>query len=218
MREPASKKTVREDVIRVASELFRENGIKSITMDDIAAKLSMSKRTLYEKFTDKESLLKECILERHREMNEYIKGLDSSMNVLEILLSCHLKALEDFRRTNTLFFQDLKKYPNLIKLLRQNRNDESEGANVYYQMGIEQGLFRDDVNFEIMTLLFHEQLNVVFDEEGLRKYSYEEIYEVILLSFIRGVCTEKGLKLLEDYIREYRKEREFLPSVRLRGE
>lgn len=218
MREPASKKTVREDVIRVASELFRENGIKSITMDDIAAKLSMSKRTLYEKFTDKESLLKECILERHREMNEYIKGLDSSMNVLEILLSCHLKALEDFRRTNTLFFQDLKKYPNLIKLLRQNRNDESEGANVYYQMGIEQGLFRDDVNFEIMTLLFHEQLNVAFDEEGLRKYSYEEIYEVILLSFIRGVCTEKGLKLLEDYIREYRKVREFLPSVRLRGE
>ena len=218
-KEYANKEEFREEVIKVAGEMFRQNGIKPITMDDIAAQLSMSKRTLYEMFRDKEALLRECILRRHRTMDDFIRGLfDSSYNVLEILLSCHLKAVEGLRSTNPRFFEDIKKYPDLAGLMRQTRSDESDGAFVYFHMGVEQGLFRDDVNFEIMTWLFYEQINILVNSDMAKKYSFIEVYEVIMLSYIRGLCTDKGLKLLDDYIREYRKRYDFLPSVRLQSE
>ena len=213
-KEGVSKEEFREEVIDVAGKMFRENGIKSITMDDIAASLSMSKRTLYEMFKDKEALLKECIMRRHHAMQEYIRGLfDSSYNVLEILLGCHLKAVEGVRSINPRFFEDLKKYPSLAGLLRQTRSDESDGASVYFHMGVEQGLFRDDVNFEIMTWLFHEQINMLVHSDMVKKYSFLEVYEVIMLSYIRGLCTDKGLKLLDNYISEYRKRYDDLKPV-----
>lgn len=65
-KEVISKRELRERIILTSLEEFRKNGIKSITMDDIAALLKISKRTLYEIFQDKETLLKECILYHQR--------------------------------------------------------------------------------------------------------------------------------------------------------
>ena len=69
---------LRERIITAATEAFTSKGIKSITMDDIAAALGISKRTLYEVFSDKESLLKECILKAQADRDKYLqKSLNS---------------------------------------------------------------------------------------------------------------------------------------------
>ncbi len=70
-RDASQKAELRERIIMTATEAFTLKGIKCITMDDIAAALGISKRTLYEVFADKESLLKECILQKQAERDKY---------------------------------------------------------------------------------------------------------------------------------------------------
>ena len=67
-KENSQRVELKDRIIETASEAFTTHGIKSITMDDIAASLGISKRTLYEVFQDKESLLTQCILKRQEEM------------------------------------------------------------------------------------------------------------------------------------------------------
>lgn len=210
-----NKDEIRDKIILVAGELFQQHGIKSITMNDVAAKMHMSKRTLYETFKDKETLLRECILKQHRFKDEYFKDMmNSSMNVLEILLTCYHRSVENIRNTNYRFFQDIKKYPDLAELLHKNREQESDEAMEYFRRGVEQGLFRNDINFVIMNILLHEQINILIHSDICQQFSFIEVYEVIMLTYIRGLCTEKGLKLLDDYIGEYHKKYDFQFSVR----
>ena len=88
-RDASQKAELRERIIMTATEAFTLKGIKCITMDDIAAALGISKRTLYEVFADKESLLKECILQKQAERDKYLQEIyEQSNNVLEVILCC----------------------------------------------------------------------------------------------------------------------------------
>lgn len=89
-RDASQKAELRERIIMTATEAFTLKGIKCITMDDIAAALGISKRTLYEVFADKESLLKECILQKQAERDKYLQEIyEQSNNVLEVILAVH---------------------------------------------------------------------------------------------------------------------------------
>ena len=91
-------------------------------MDDIAAALGISKRTLYEVFSDKESLLKECILKMQAEREKYLQEVfEHSHNVLEVILTVFQKSIEVFHQTNKRFFEDLKKYPKVYEIMKIGR-------------------------------------------------------------------------------------------------
>ena len=208
VKENSQRGELRDRIIETASEAFTAHGIKSITMDDIAASLSISKRTLYEVFQDKESLLTECILKRQEEMNTFLaETLANSKNVLEVILVCYQRSIETFHRTNKRFFEDIKKYPKVHSLLKNYRERDSDSTIEFFKMGIKQGIFRDDVNFAIVNLLVHEQLDLLMNTDISNKYSFLEVYEAIMFTYIRGISTEKGARVLEDFITEYRKQR-----------
>lgn len=96
-RDASQKAELRERIIMTATEAFTLKGIKCITMDDIAAALGISKRTLYEVFADKESLLKECILQKQAERDKYLQEIyEQSNNVLEVILAVFQKSIEIF--------------------------------------------------------------------------------------------------------------------------
>ena len=160
----ASRLELRERIVGTAVTAFSTHGIKSITMDDIAASLGISKRTLYEVFPDKETLLEECILKEQRETDVFIKGvLTTSSNVLEVLLKCYLRSIEKFHATNKKFFEDIKKYPRAYELMKNDNNRNSEGTINFFKEGVKQGMFRDDVNFAIVNLLVREQLDMLMN-------------------------------------------------------
>ena len=93
MKEHPQRLELRERIIDTALNSFATHGIKSITMDDIAAALGISKRTLYEVFADKESLLKECILQKQAERDKYLQEIyEQSNNVLEVILAVFQKS------------------------------------------------------------------------------------------------------------------------------
>lgn len=202
----ASRLELRERIVGTAVTSFSTHGIKSITMDDIAASLSISKRTLYEIFPDKESLLEECILKGRREADDFVKGvLATSSNVLEVLLKCYLRSIEKVHATNKRFFEDIKKYPRAYELMKRDNNRNSEDTIRFFKEGVKQGIFRDDVNFAIVNLLVRGQLDMLLNTDVCDRYSFVEVYESIMFTFLRGISTEKGASELELFIREYRR-------------
>ena len=203
-----SRVELRERIILAAVELFTTNGIKSITMDEIAASLGISKRTLYEVFPDKETLLEECILKSQKDGDIFVKGvIETSSNVLEVLLRCYQWSIERFHATNKKFFEDIKKYPKVYAMMKDRSESDSEKTMSFFKSGVEQGIFRSDVNFEIVNLLVREQFDVLLNTDICNEYPFIEVYESIMFTYIRGISTEKGARVLEDFIQEYRKNR-----------
>lgn len=207
-KDASQRVELRERIIETATNAFTKEGIKSITMDDIAAALGISKRTLYEVFADKESLLKDCILKVQSDRDNYLQGVyEQSHNVLEVILAVFQKSIEVFHETNKRFFEDIKKYPKIYEMMINRRNSDSEKTMTFFKSGVEQGIFRSDVNFKIVNLLVREQFDVLLNTEICKEYPFIEVYESIMFTYIRGISTEKGAKVLEDFISGYRKKR-----------
>lgn len=207
-KEASSRAELRERIVVKAMESFRKSGIKSITMDDVAASLGISKRTLYEVYRDKETLLKECVLKSQREMTEFLSHvLAKSTNVMEVILICYQRSIEDFHNTNKRFFEDIKKYPKIYEMMNNYRDRDSDSTVAFFKMGVEQGIFRSDVNFAIVNLLVREQLDLLMNTDVCKEYSFLEVYESIVFTYIRGISTERGARVLDDFIIEYRESR-----------
>ena len=85
------------------------------------------------------------------------------------------------------------------------RRHDSEETLKFFKEGVRQGLFRDDINFSIAGLLVYNQLDLLMNSDICNQYSFIAVYESIMFTFLRGISTEKGSKMLEDFIREYRK-------------
>ena len=205
-KDASQRAELKERIIATATEAFTTKGIKSITMDDIAAALGISKRTLYEVFVDKESLLKDRILTVQAERDRYLQEVyEQSHNVLEVILAVFQKSIEMFHKTNKRFFEDIKKYPKAYALMTNRHNQDSEETVNFFKEGVKQGIFRDDVNFAIINLLVREQIDVLMNTDICKEYSFLEVYESIMFTFLRGISTEQGAHELEAFIREYRK-------------
>lgn len=205
LKEASQKANLRERIIVKATQAFTTHGIKSITMDDIATSLGISKRTLYEVFADKEALLKECLLKVQHDRDQYLKEvLDKSNNVLEVILSLFKRNIEALHHTNKRFFVDIKKYPKVYEIMKNKQDTDSKNAMSFFKLGIDQGIFRSDINFPIVNMLVREQFNVLLNTEICDEFSFVDVYESIMFTYIRGISTEKGAAVLDEFILEYR--------------
>ena len=208
-KENSTRDELKERIIKSALEAFRVNGIKSITMDDIAALLKISKRTLYEIFVDKETLLKECILYQHRYTQSALEELVAkSSNVLEVILICYKVSIETYPNTNYLFFEEIKKYPRVYELIKQFKRKNNQVVIDFLKSGVDQGIFRDDINFAIIHMLLREQMDLLITSKVISQdFSFLEVYEAIIFTYLRGISTPMGAEKLEEFIKEYRKEK-----------
>lgn len=175
-------------------------------MDDIVVFLGILKCIFYEVFQDKESLLIQCILKCQEEMNVFlVEILVNLKNVFEVIFVCYQWSIEIFYWINKCFFEDIKKYLKVYSLLKNYWEWDLDSMIEFFKMGIKQGIFRDDVNFVIVNLLVYEQFDLLMNMDICNKYFFFEVYEVIMFIYIWGILIEKGVKVLEDFIMEYRK-------------
>ncbi|MBQ8672458.1 MAG: TetR/AcrR family transcriptional regulator [Bacteroides sp.] len=204
-----SRAELKQRIIRVSLHYFQDRGIKAITMDEIATSLGISKRTLYEVFADKEALLMACLQHSQEEGEQYIyKVYKEARNVLEVILSVFQFSIRRVHETNKKFFEEIKKYPSAHEMLRRRSNSDNEKTIAFFRQGVEQGVFRSDVNFAIVTVLVKEQMNLLVNSDLCKEYSFLEVYESIMFTFLRGISTAKGAQELEAFIREYRSNNE----------
>jgi AcrR family transcriptional regulator len=202
-----SRQELREQIVSTALSLFTTQGIKGITMDDIASAMGISKRTLYEVFADKETLLLECMNMSKAGTANYMKEVsDNSANVMEVLLKLYQASLEQLHKVNPKFFEDIKKYPRVSREIERRRNAEAAERLAFYRLGMKQGFFREDINLDIVNDLVFTQLDQLVNSsnELTRKYSFREVYETIMFTYLRGITTDSGARMLDVFIQSHR--------------
>ena len=207
-KEEHTKEEVHILITEKALELFTQKGIKDVKMDDIASILSMSKRTIYEQFADKEQLLLEALKLHNKRMRDKTREkIREAKHVLDIVLTMYTMYFESIKSVNIKFFKELERYPNICKrnTERDQKNDKKFLA--WMEMGRRQGFFREDANFEILLYILRRDLQAIFtanmkDEKNeLSKYTPDELGRTLILFYLRGISTPRGQEIIEDYMR-----------------
>lgn len=209
-KEEHTKEEVRNLITEKALELFAEKGIKDVKMDDIAVELSISKRTIYEQFADKEQLLLEALKLHNRRMRDEAKErIRKAKHVLDIVLTLYSLYFQSLKSINIKFFKELERYPNICKRNRERNHKNDKRFLAWMEMGRKQGLFREDANFEILLYILRRDLETIFtanmrDEQNeLSKYTPEELGRTLILFYLRGISTTQGQEFIEEYLKTY---------------
>lgn len=203
-RKNNSREELHNRILQEAKRLFMSNGIKVITMDRIAASLTISKRTLYEEFPDKETLVMEVVKQVQCE-NEvmFSKVYEESDNVLQTILRIYYLVLQMVRDIHKDYFFDLKRYPSVNKMHEENKLRDRNKVVTFFQKGVSQGLFRGDMNYEIVNVFLEAQLEALKKSEITEKYPFNDVFDTLIFTFLRGIATDKGLLLIEKYKSDY---------------
>ena len=179
-------------IIAKASELFLLHGIKAVTMDFLATEMGISKRTLYERFKDKETLLRKTLeYQDKKSRQEREKLAKECTNPLELNLMEYKAISDSLRRINRNYIRDLQKYhPQIADYFTKKRETDMEKV-----VSVE-------LNPRILALLLRVQLETLIYSEEIEKnhFSYPEVFETIVLNYARGIATLKGLELIEDFM------------------
>jgi len=194
---------VKQRIIEEASELFGRSGVKSITMDDLARHLGISKRTIYENFKDKEELLIACVDAFHEEnFEKQQKVFLEANNVADAILVILQKGAEKSAQRQFNMMNDIRKYyPQVYKEhLSRFHIDQFQNMEQLIQRGIREGVFRGDLNPEIIALFFCRQgETIAHKDKDLDKFSISDIFENIAITFLRGICTAQGIEIIDKY-------------------
>ncbi len=202
---------MKERILAEAERLFWKYGVRSVTMEDIARKLGISKKTIYQHFSDKEQILYQVIQDKTgRDQSEMDCMVIETDNPVEELLSV-LKMMQkkaDHVSPNLLI--DIKRYyPQAFALFRQYKEEQimrSILENI--QKGISQGLYRSDIKPTILARLRVEQIELAFDNDifPTDQYSMHDIQFELIHHFVRGMLTEKGFTIYNQYVNQYNHE------------
>lgn len=212
VKEEHTKEDVRELILKTALKEFIKRGIKDVKMDDIASMLSISKRTIYELYNDKEQLLLEA-LKLHNEniVNEGKLIVRNASNTLGVILGLYDKYVEILSRINKKFFSDLKRYPEIYKSKKHDEEQNDKKFLAWIETGRKEGLFRKDANLEIFSHILRRNLETIFEinmnaeENRLSKYPPSELGRTLIIFYLRGISTPKGQEIIENYLKENNK-------------
>ncbi|WP_026764703.1 MULTISPECIES: TetR/AcrR family transcriptional regulator [Sediminibacterium] len=196
-------------IVEKAQELFFRYGLKSITMDDIASNLGASKKTLYQYFKDKDSLV-DAVVQKEIEQDMQECG--------RIAVSCDNAVHEVFRAFDMLqemlttmnpsiIFEMQKYHPEAYKKMNAHKNKFF--VNITKEnliRGIAEGNYREDLNIDILSRYRIESVFLGFNPEIFMqgKFTLVEVEMELMEHFLYGICTPKGQKL----IHKYKKQRE----------
>lgn len=170
-------------------------------MDDIARDTSISKRTLYESFEDKEDLLVEGMRYTSRKLIAYLDEIErGEYTALDIITLFYGELMKRPRWYSLKFYEDLKKFPKALEEKETEKDLFTARCIRLFNRGIKEGVFQKEVNIEIVSLLAKEQLKMLQPSKAFCQHSNKEVYDTVLVAFLRGICTEKGRQILDRWI------------------
>jgi AcrR family transcriptional regulator len=193
-----------EKILKSSLALFFKYGIKHVTMDDIAKELGMSKKTIYQFYKEKDDLINQLTAVELKEQECQFDDMNRNAKdpIHEIMLISERMRIM-MQNINPLFFLDLQKfYPAAYQRFQKFKEDCAyKNILINIKRGIEQGIYRSDLDPEFVSRLRLAQIDMVmfgnyfsYDKIGLAKTN-----ELILEIFIYGICTVKGHKLFNNY-------------------
>mgnify|MGYP005851289847 CR=1 FL=1 len=198
---------MKKRIIQEAISLFLEYGFKSVTMDDLADKLAVSKKTIYEHFDTKTDLVKEttdiifenisCSIDDLR--NQKLDPVEETLAIKNEVMH-HLK-----NEKSSTQYQLQKYYPKIHKSLKKKQWDKMQDCcRENLTRGIKEGFYRSEINVESVFRFYYHGMNLLKDQEVFppQQFSTQELNTQFLEYHLRGIASSKGLKRLEELTSE----------------
>ncbi len=194
----------KERIKTQATTLFMKYGVRSVSMDDIANELGMSKKTIYQFYSDKDELV-DAVIEEEIQQSECCCENDrnGSENAIHELFLAMDMIVDMFRSMNPSLLHDIQKYhPSAWQKFHKHKNDYL--YNIIREnlvRGIKEELFREDLNIDILARFRVEFMLLAFNPEfqARVKHSLVEIEEELIIHYLFGLVNAKGHKLILKY-------------------
>lgn len=192
------RKGLKTKILDTAMMLFKKNGIKAVKMDDIANYLSISKRTLYEIYDNKEDLLlegvKNDVAMRRKNMEEFRQSND---DVLQVIMHFYQVKLIEIGSINPDYYLDMRKYKKVTDYFEENKAEQKKAAEIIFRRGVDEGYFLPQLNYDIVNRLGDAAMDYVMSSKLYERFALKDIFKNFVSVLLRGYCTEKGQTLLD---------------------
>ena len=191
-----------------ARDLFLRFGIKSVSMDDLAKDLGISKKTLYRYFPSKNDLVQKCIEDHLQcEIQWTDEAKNRAGNAIDdmILIFDHVSQM--LRNLNPTVLIDMKKYyPETWQAFERFKKEyifKRICENI--EMGIEEGLYREDLHAEVIAKLYSSGIDKIIDPNlfPVNKYGMLRLYKEFIKYHLHGIVSLEGLKYLETNLKSH---------------
>ncbi len=186
-------------------ELYRQYGIRSVTMDDVVRELGISKKTLYQHFKDKTDMVIAVMeYDFDTKNKEYMKCFDSELNAVEEMISYSLMQLKIIMDHKPTLIYDLKKYyPSVFNHFNKLKREHMyNGLLSNLNRGKEEGLYRADLNVEMIARLNLLRVEGMMNTKiyNAKEIMTQDFFKEIIIYHAYGIVNEKGRKILESNI------------------
>ncbi len=202
MTENESKK-LKEKLLEDISDLFLKYGLRSTSMEDICTHLKISKKTLYQLFSNKDDIVEQVMIYRRnnsriQQQLEELRQLDA----IHMMLNIRDHIIKNFNSRLPANLFDLKKYHPAVYKKANAIDQETIQAlfNEIIDKGVKEGSFRKDIKKEVQVYLFVKQMLILSEPELISdiKYSIDTIVSIIVENILRSFATAQGQKILEN--------------------
>ncbi len=201
------RETDRISLLNSAKELYLKYGVKSVSMDDIAKLLGISKKTIYNIVSNKQDLVHAAVgAYIQEEEKTYQKLSNDSDNALDEIISIARHAIKALKKIKPNLTYDLKKYhPKTWTIVEQDHFlfiEQSITSNL--KRGIKEGYYRPDLRIDILPKLYVSLTRLVIDNDIFQgqNISQVDIYNTIIKYHLNGIITNKGRKELEKHLNQ----------------
>jgi hypothetical protein len=195
--------TFLETILGEILQLFKREGIEANSETDIVHKLDIRQSTYHELFANKQDMVLQVIKldieQQNRKQQELLKTAKNPVDEIMMLLVDGIKTMKEI---NPVFISDLQLYPQAWQLSLDNLTNNNQQVNTeILNRGILEGYFRRDINLQLVTKIILEQFfmminPLVFPPD---KYDLAEVFRSIYLYYVRGICTEQGGRMAEEF-------------------
>lgn len=199
---------VKERIQGKALEMFMRYGIRSVSMDEIAGQLGMSKKTLYQHFVDKDQLIEAVVSDDvRRGEQDCLSSCRTAENAVEEVFILMQSVLKQIREMNPVVVYDLQKFhPRAFKHFEKHKNEFILSmVKQNMERGIREELYREEISIDILSRYRLECMFIPFNMDVFppSKYEVASVTKEIMVHFTYGIATPKGFKLIQKYLKEY---------------
>lgn len=191
-----------ESILKTSFKVFTESGIRGVSMDDICRHMNISKKTLYKYVENKTDLIQKVCDYIHLQVADAIQQLDkTNLNAIDVLLEMSKFPGKLLNQINPIINFEMRKfYPQIFDNSHRRRKEliiKAVKENV--DKGIAEGLYRIDLNKDIIAQLYFKKIEDFHDMdiESMKKYTVDQVFEVMFENHIRGIANEKGIEYFE---------------------
>jgi AcrR family transcriptional regulator len=186
-----------------ARDVFMKYGIRSVSMDDICRELGMSKKTLYQYFGNKSILVNRILEQSFETFETHITAIgEQELNAIDSLLELSRVIDGHMNEVSLSVSFDLQKYyPEIHREYLAKKHDfASRFIRENAEKGIKEGLFRPELNIELISRLYIQKIEDLHDPAFLLggEFSFSEVFHVMFENHIRGIANENGIRYYEE--------------------